>query len=189
MSLFGQILDAWRHGWGRALRRQIESGAGEERALGWVMVATVLLIAAQSPSTYRNILASGVPAEDLPAAMIMSIVFTLFLGPLTFYGIAALAHIGARLGGAKGPYLNARLALFWALLCVTPLVLITAVLGNLLGPSFDKPLQYFVLLGFLLIWSDTMTTAESLKSRLYTGLALSLIGATLIALVRNLPTV
>ena len=189
MSLFGQILDAWRHGWGRALGRQIESGAGEERALGWVMVATVLLIIAQSPSTYRNVLASGVSAEDLPATMVMSVVFTLFLGPLTFYGIAALAHVIARIGGATGPYLNARLALFWALLCVTPLVLIVAVLGNVLNPSFAKPMQYFVLFGFLFIWADTMTVAESLKSRLYTGLALGLIGVSLLIVVRYLPTV
>jgi len=188
MSLTGEILWAWRHGWGRGLRRQMESGAGEERALGWVMLATLLIIVASAPASFRNIVAAGTAPVEAPIALIMSSLFTLFLGPLTFYGIAAVAHIAARMAGATGPFLHARLGLFWALLCVAPLVLLTAILGNLLGPALAKPLQYFGLFAFLLIWADTMSVAEQFGSRLRTGLALAAIGGSVLVLIGMLPT-
>ena len=160
MSLSADILGAWRQGWGRALRRQIAAGAGEERALGWLILATVLLIVAQAPASYRNVLANVASPDEVPIAFIMSSVFTLFLAPLTFYGLAT------------GPYLNARLALFWALLCAAPFVLLGALATNIVGPTFAKPLELLVFIVFLLIWADTMTVAESLRSRRGTGLAL-----------------
>ncbi|MEX0968882.1 MAG: hypothetical protein WD046_00405 [Paracoccaceae bacterium] len=188
MSLGADIFGAWRHGWGNALRRQIASGAGEERALGWVMVATVLLVVAQLPASYRNALRSIDLPEQAPIAVVMTALFSLFLAPLTFYAIAALAHLLARALGASGPFLNARLGLFWALLCVAPLALISAVLGNSLGPSYSNPLQYVVLLAFLVIWADTMHVAEGISSRVITGLALGGVGASIALLVGVLST-
>ncbi|UPH70558.1 hypothetical protein LGT41_0012260 [Abyssibius alkaniclasticus] len=185
MSLGADIIGAWRQGWGNALRRQMASGAGEERALGWVMVATVMLVAAQMPASYKAAAQNIDQPEQAPIAVLMIAVFSLFLAPLSFYALAALSHLVARLLGATGPFLNARLGLFWALLCVAPLALISAAFGNSLGPELSNPLQYVVLLVFLVIWADTMHVAEGVASRLRAGLALGVVGAS-IALVIGL---
>lgn len=187
MSLAAEIVGAWRHGWGNALHRQIARGAGEERALGWLMVAIVLLVVAQLPVSYRTALASLENPEEAPIAVLMTAIFSLFLAPLTFYALAGLSHFPARALGATGPFLNARLGLFWALLCVAPVALIAAALGNYLGPDMARSLQFIVLLVFFIIWVDTMAVAESLRSRWRAGLALLAIGVSFALLVGMLP--
>ncbi len=59
----------------------------------------------------------------------------LFIAPVMFYVIAALSHLVARLFGGKGDMYGARLALFWAFLAASPLILLHGLVAGFIGPG------------------------------------------------------
>ena len=78
-----------------------------------------------------------------------------------FYALAALAHLVARLFGAKGSWYGARIALFWALLAVSPLMLLQGLVAGFLGQGVQLSLiSGLVFVAFLAIWGAGMRVAE-----------------------------
>jgi hypothetical protein len=131
MSVSGDILATYR-GPGAVVRRLLAAGPREDRALVLVLAACVLAFVAQLPGLARQAHLTG---AELPPLMGSRLLGTVFFAPLFFYGLAAFSHLAARLLGGQGDYWGARLALFWALLAVSPLVLVQGLVVGMTGPG------------------------------------------------------
>ncbi|MFT3687458.1 YIP1 family protein [Paenirhodobacter sp.] len=78
-----------------------------------------------------------------------------------FYGLAALGHLVARLLGGRGDWYGARIALFWALLAVAPLMLFQGLVAGFIGMGQQLALvSALVFLAFVLIWGAGLRVAE-----------------------------
>lgn len=134
------------------MRTHLAQGAGEERALAWVMIACVLFFVAQLPRLSReaHLNPEGPPLEALAGGAFMG---TVLVAPLIFYGLAALSRIVAKLFGGRGSWLRARLALFWGLMAVTPLVLLQGLVAGFVGEGAGLSIVSLLAFAmFLYIW-------------------------------------
>lgn len=132
MSLSADILRSWRSP--RAvIRARLARLDGERSALFYLMTACLLIFVAQWPRLSREAASGGeIPFEGLMAGALFG---WLFLAPLFFYATAWLLGMALRLVRPGTPFPAVRLALFWALLAVSPLVLIQGALAALAGPG------------------------------------------------------
>ncbi|KKM72474.1 hypothetical protein LCGC14_1420180 [marine sediment metagenome] len=157
MALTTDILASYRAP-GRVLRRRL-AGSGEDRALITVMLACALIFVAQWPRLSREAFVTGQEFEMLAGGAMLG---WLFLAPLVLYALAALSHLAARLMGGQGSFLEARMALFWALLAAAPLWLLWGLVGGLIGPGAALNLVGIVALGaFLAIWIGGLYSVET----------------------------
>lgn len=140
MPVTSDIVATYR-GPGRVVRRLLDLGQREDRALVFVMGFCVVAFIAQLPGLARQAHLDGVELNPLMGAALFG---TVFLLPLLFYTLAFASFWIARLFGGKGTAYGARLALFWALLSSTPLLLLNGLVAGFIGPG---PLLTWV--GFL----------------------------------------
>ncbi len=115
---------------GRVMRRLIARPMREDRALVILMVGCVIMFVAQLPRLSREAYLSG---QDLDMLMGGALLGWVFIAPLAFYALAGLTQLGAHLTGGKGNGYGARLALFWALLAASPLVLLHGLVAGFIG--------------------------------------------------------
>lgn len=157
MSVSGDILATYR-GPAVVVRRLLAAGPREDRALALVLAACVLAFVAQLPGLARQAHLNG---AELPPLMGSRLLGTVFLAPLFFYGLAAISHLAARLVGGQGGFWGARLALFWALMAVSPLVLTQGLVAAMAGPgpatSLIRAIGFAVFMWF---WSAGLWQAE-----------------------------
>jgi len=136
----------------RVMARQLSAGVGEERALAYVMIACVILFVAQLPGQSR--LAHLDPAGGEFAARAGYVLLgAVFFAPLMFYALAAISKIVSSGFGLHISWLHARLALFWSLLVITPLMLLRGLVFGFLGAGVELSLINAIAgLVFLWIW-------------------------------------
>ena len=132
MPLTADIAATYR-GPGRVVRRLLAMGRREDRALMLLLVACVLLFVAQAP--YQARLAHLDPDLPLSAALYWSALLWVFLVPLLFYLLAALAWGVSRLARRRISGYAIRLGLFWALLAATPAALLAGLVAAFIGPG------------------------------------------------------
>ncbi len=84
----------------------------------------------------------------------------LFLGPLLFYLLASLSHLIVRLFGGRGQGVDARLAMFWTILAVSPLFLLRGMASVSQAGSLVMVVNYAIAAGFLWIWLSGLIEAE-----------------------------
>jgi hypothetical protein len=160
MAVSAEIARSWRAP-RAALRRQLDSGVGEDRALIYLVVACLLIFVAQWPRLARE--AHLDPSVPLDARVGAALLGWMFMAPLMFYALAALSHLLARLLGGKGSWFSARLALFWTMLVVSPLWLFYGLVAGFMGPGGAQMLTGIVLLaGFLGHWGLCLVEAEGM---------------------------
>ena len=162
MSTVSGILRSYRAP-REVMRAHRAAGADEATGLTWLFVACILFFVARLPEVARESHFLSLEGVDRP---VMSLALPLFYGtvllaPLMFLGLAALSHLVARLFGGQGRWLDARLALFWSLLCVSPVVLFQGMIAGFLGSgaalSFASLLVFAV---FLYLWVNALIEAE-----------------------------
>ena len=170
MPVVPDILASYRHP--RAvIARKLADGVREDRALATLMGACGLIFVAQWPALSREAFllaeaakAAGTPPDQVPSlqALMGSRLFALvFVAPLVFYLLAALSHLVARVFGGRGTGFGARLALFWALLCTTPLILFQGLVAGFLGDgAANSAVGLVVLAVFLALWISMLVEAE-----------------------------
>ncbi len=141
------------------MRRLLAQGQREDRALVYLMLGCALIFVAQWPRLAREAhLNDAVPLDALLGGALMG---WLFLAPLALYGLAALAHLVARLLGGCGGWYGARLALFWSLLASSPLWLLNGLVAGFIGPGSALTLTGLVALTvFGLFWLLSLVEAE-----------------------------
>ena len=117
---------------GRVMARMLAGPPREDRALVILMVGCLLVFIAQLPRLSREAHLSG---QDLNMLMGGALLGWLFIAPLAFYGLAGLSQLAGRAMGGQATGYGTRLALFWALLATSPLVLLHGLVAGLIGPG------------------------------------------------------
>ena len=157
MAVTRNITATYR-GPGRVVRRLLDAGPREDRALAYLMAGCVVVFVAQLPRLAREAHLTGQDLDMLMGATLMSWVF---IAPLALYVLAGLSHLMARLVGGKGTGYGARLALFWALLASSPLMLLNGLVAGFIGPGLELQIIGLVwLLVFGWFWIAGLMTAE-----------------------------
>ncbi len=133
MAITRNIAATYR-GPGRVMRRLLEMGAREDRALAYLMGACALVFVAQLPRLSREAHLTG---QDLNMLMGATLMAWIFIAPLALYAIALLARGIGRILGGNGTAYGARLALFWALLASSPLILLHGLTAGFVGPGLE----------------------------------------------------
>ena len=133
VSIRRDILATYRRP-GDVVRSLLAEGQREDRALFFVMLACGLIFVAQLPRLAREAHLQGL---DLNMHMGGSLMAWIFIAPLALYGLAALARLlGLALGG-KGSMYGARVALFWAMLAASPLILLHGLVAGFIGDGLE----------------------------------------------------
>ncbi len=138
MAVSTDILRTWR-GPRAVMRDLLEMGQREDRAIAYIMASCILIFIAQGPRLSRQAAGFETAESAVPRDLTVMLSYELFawiiIWPLIFYAIAALVHIIAKVFRAKGSFYTARLAMFWALLASTPLLLLHGLSAGFIGPG------------------------------------------------------
>jgi hypothetical protein len=170
MSIAARIVATWRNP-RLVMRDHLAGGAREDRAIAVLMGAAGLSLVAQLPAMWRAVaITPEIPLEARLGAALMA---TLFLLPLIAYAIAGVSWVLLRVLGRRnvGGFAT-RIALFWAMLASTPLVLVHRVFEAIL--PLGSPLVTIAGLaafgGFLYLWLAAL--AEAWRSAVATTTSL-----------------
>ena len=163
MAVTTDIVQSWRRP-RRVIRRLLDMGRREDRALVYLILACLLIFVAQWPRLQRE--AILMPERPLDALIGAALFGWLFIAPLLFYAIGMLSHLVARMLGGKGTGYSARLALFWSLLATSPAFLFYGIVAGFIGPGPPQTLGGAgLLLAFVVIWGMTLIEAEQAPER------------------------
>ena len=158
MAVTPDMLRSWRDPRG-VIRAKLANGVREDRALATLMGACALIFVGQWPRLSREAFLD--PSIPLEARMVGALMGVVFLLPLMLYGLAAISHLVARMFGGKGSWFSARMALFWALLSVSPLMLLNGLVAGFLGQGAALTVVGVVVAaGFIYLWINMLIEAE-----------------------------
>jgi len=157
MAVTTDILQAWRSP-RTVLRRHLTRGTSEPFAFSLLAAFLVLAFVALWPFLSRqSVMQPEVPMLQRLVAGGLALLASI---PL-WYGVAAISHLVSKLFGGQGSYYAARIALFAALLAVTPAMLFQGLVAGMIGPGRQLDLVgWIVVLAFLWIWLSMLTEAE-----------------------------
>lgn len=157
MAFVSDILESWRRP-GVVLRRHLTREQSEPFAFTLLLAFLIVAFIAQWPEVSR------VTAEtpEVPMAPQLLGRGMALLAAIPFlYGLAAIGRVISQAVGGRGTWYGARLSLFWALCTVTPLVLLTGLVGGLIGPGPQWAAVGFVTVAtFLTFWAINLRVAE-----------------------------
>ena len=167
MSISNDVFRAWVRP--RAvMRRLLDAGERENRALAILMAGCLLIFVAQWPRLVRLSegidLPAGAEVQELSQLIAYSLVSWLIVWPLIFYIAAGITRILTRVVRGKGTGYGARLAMFWAVLASTPAALLYGLLAGFNGETLGTQAVGAVwLVGFVWIWVQSLRESESGK--------------------------
>lgn len=142
----------------RVMRRLMEMGQREDRALAFLMGFCVLVFFGQMPRLSREAHLSG---QDLNMLMGGTLLAWVFIAPLLLYAVAAVSHMVAKVLGGQGTWYTARLALFWSLLASAPLLLLHGLVAGFIGPGPQlQGVGILWLAVFVWFWISSLRQAE-----------------------------
>lgn len=157
MSVSQQIVATYK-GPGRVVRRLLSGPESEGRALAILMAACVITFIGQLPRLSREAHLSG---EELNPLLGGALLGWVFMAPLIFYALAFVSHLLSRLAGGRGTGYGARIALFWALLAASPLILLWGLMAGFAGPGAGLTLVGLMwCIVFLWFWIAGLRVAE-----------------------------
>ncbi|MDJ0821268.1 MAG: YIP1 family protein [Paracoccaceae bacterium] len=157
MPVTRDIVATYR-GPGKVMRRLLDLGPREDRALAFVMGACILIFVSQWPVLSRQ---AHLLEQDLNQLLGASLMAWVFVAPLILYLLALATHRLARAVGGQGTGYGARLALFWSLLASSPLILLNGLVGGFIGPGPALQLVGAVWFGvFMWFWIRCLMVAE-----------------------------
>lgn len=132
---------------GRVVTGLLALGQREDRALAYLMAGCVVVFIAQMPKLARQ---AHITGEDLNMLMGATLLAWVFVAPLILYCVAGLSHVIAKLFRSRGSAYGARLALFWALLASSPLMLLNGLVAGFIGPGIELNLVGFLWFAFFM---------------------------------------
>lgn len=131
MAVTTDIVATWR-GPRPVMRRLLAPGPNEGRALAMLMAGCGVTFIGQWPRLMRVSLETGRDFNPLVGGALLG---WLFIAPLGFYAIAFVSHALLRAAGGRAQPFAARLALFWAFLAASPLMLLHGLVAGFIGPG------------------------------------------------------
>ncbi len=158
MTVMAEILATYRDPAG-PVGRLVASGPREDRSLAILMAAALLMFVARAPSMAR--MAHLDPSVPLNARLGITLFALLFVLPLLAYALAMGVHLVMRGFGGQGQPDGARVALFWALLAITPAALLHGLLEGFWGSQAlgVRIVGFAVFAGFLWFWGRGLGAA------------------------------
>ncbi len=151
------ILSAYRHP-RLSFERQLSAQFGEARLLFYGMLACFLGLVSRMPSVFRESLTS----EEFPlqAVVASQFVVSLLFGPLLMYLVAAVSHVAFKAFGGRGDWREARLALFWSALAMSPLALIAGVMDVMAADWIHGTALVLIVVVFVSYWMQCLVRVE-----------------------------
>lgn len=142
---------------GRVMRRLLTMGEREDRALAIIMAGCLIAFVSSWPGLQRQAHFTGEELNPLLGGALMA---WIFLAPLLFYLIALISLFVLRAIGGKLSGFDARLALFWAFLAASPVLLLHGLVAGFIGPGLQKNVVGAIWVAvFLWFWVSGMKTA------------------------------
>ncbi|MGH1355723.1 MAG: YIP1 family protein [Thalassovita sp.] len=158
MAVTSDIVASYRRP-GQVVARLLQMGQREDRALAILMAACAVIFIAQWPRLARE--AHLDPEAELQMLLGATLLAWVMIAPLLMYAIALVSHLVARAVGGKGTGYGARIALFWALLASSPLVLLEGLVAGFIGEGGALSLVGLIwLIVFLWFWISGLRQAE-----------------------------
>lgn len=157
MTVSTDLVATWRRP--RAILRQhLARGRSEPFALSFLLVFLALAFVGQWPVAARESFLAGEPSA---APRILARALAVLATIPFWYGLAALGHLAARAMGGQGTWYGARIALFWALASVGPLMLLQGLVSGMIGPGPALTLVTLAVgAAFLWLWATLLHEAE-----------------------------
>ncbi|MDR7125220.1 YIP1 family protein [Pseudotabrizicola sp. 4114] len=156
MSITADIVESWRRP-RVVVRRHLARGRSEPFAFSLLVAFLVLAFVAQWPAASRAAFADGTPVAPRLLAIGLALLATV---PL-WYGLAAASRLLARLFGGTGSWYGARIALFWSLVAVTPLMLLQGLVAGMIGPGPALTAVGVIAgLAFVIFWAQALIEVE-----------------------------
>lgn len=147
MSVSTELVSTWAAP-RKAVRRHLARGRSEPFAFTLLLVFLILAFVGQWPTAAREAHFAG-DASAAPRILARALAV---LATLPFwYGLAALSHVVGRALGGQGTWYGARIALFWALASVGPLMLLQGLVSGMIGPS-PALWSVTVVVGVAFLW-------------------------------------
>lgn len=128
--------------------RILSEGVREDRALVFLMIGCLMVFVAQTPRLARQSYLTG---EELGMLMGGTLLAWLFIAPLLLYFLAWLVFLVTRILRSKITAYGARIALFWALLAASPIMLLWGLTAGFVGPGIEMT-GVGVLWFFVFVW-------------------------------------
>lgn len=147
---------------GRVVRRMLDEGMREDRALIFLMIGCLLIFVGQTPRLAREAFETE---QDLGMLMGASLMAWIFIAPLILYLLAGLTYLIARIMRRGISPLGARLSLFWALLASSPLVLLWGLTAGFVGPGLEMNLVGILWFAvFMWFWIGGLVAAAGRRT-------------------------
>lgn len=157
MAVTTDILSSWRNP-RQGIRRHLARGVSEPFAFSLLLVFLVLAFVGQWPQAAREAFLAG---ETSAAPRVLARGLAVLATIPFWYALAAAGRLGGRLLGGQGTWYAARLALFWALATVSPLMLLQGLVAGMIGPG---PGLWLILAlvgaAFLWLWLTMLHEVE-----------------------------
>lgn len=158
MAVTRDIVATYR-GPGRVVARLLAMGQREDRALAILMAACAVIFIAQWPRLARQ--AHLDPEIELNMLLGATLLAWVMIAPLLMYVLAFVSHLVARAVGGRGTGYGARIALFWALLASSPVLLLHGMVAGFIGAGPALSLVGLVWLAlFAWFWVSGLRQAE-----------------------------
>lgn len=157
MSVSTDLVATWRRP-REILRQHLARGRSEPFAFSLLLVFLVLAFVGQWPAAARD---AFIAQEPSAAPRILARALAVLATIPLWYGLAALGHLVGKAMGGQGTWYAARIALFWALAAIGPLMLFQGLVAGMIGPGPALTLVT-VLTGaaFLWLWATLLHEAE-----------------------------
>lgn len=157
MTVTTDLFVTW-HSPREVIRRHLARGVSEPFAFSLLLIFLTLAFVAQWPVAAREAFLANEPSAT---PRILARAFAVLSTIPLWYGLAAVGRLVARAFGGKGSWYGARLALFWALATVSPLMLLQGMVAGMIGPGpAGLVLSAAIGLAFLWLWLTMMHEAE-----------------------------
>ena len=158
MTVSTELVSTWRAP-RAALRRHLARGRSEAFAFTLLLVFLILAFVGLWPVAARDAFLAGEPSAA-PRILAFGLA-VLALIPF-WYALAAISRLIARQLGGQGTWYAARIALFWALATVGPLMLLQGLVAGMIGsgPALTS-VRIIVGVGFVWLWLTMLHEAET----------------------------
>lgn len=157
MTVTTDLVATWRRP--RAvLRQHLARGQSEAFAFSLLLVFMILAFVGLWPVAAREAFLANEPSA---APRILALGLGVLALIPAWYGLAALSRLVARAIGGRGNWYGARIALFWALASVGPLLLLQGLVAGMVGPGPGlTAVRLCVGVAFLWLWLTLLHEAE-----------------------------
>lgn len=149
MSVTGQIVATYT-GPRKVMRRLLTMPFNEGRALAIALAGCGVIFVGQWPRLARE---AHMQDEEIYPLIGGALLGWMFIMPLVLYLLAFISHLIAQAASGEGAAYGARLALFWAMLASSPVMLLCGMIAGFVGPGPGLTLvQLLWLLVLLWVW-------------------------------------